>query len=169
MSQGMTAQEREALIAIAGPFFAEANAIDSMYDPNHVPISNGRSEAGSGQAIKHALERDFAAGRPAAPPVHVPAPAPIPEYIPEQVPDYAAQLNTVSNSMPQFNPAPPYDDGQLELNLEYDVSAQKEANRLLEKQNVILSDISKKLGTLVDYLTIDNLPDLEPELYKIDD
>ena len=153
MSQGMSPEDRAALIEIAGPFFAEANAIDNMYDPNHVPTSNGRDESGSGQAIKHALERDFAAnGTAPQPPVH--QPAPMPQYVPEVIPQHPEIVPQMQQApMPQYvPPVPAYDDGQMELKLEYNPSAQKEGNRLLEKQNVLLLSISKKLNDLLDHI-----------------
>lgn len=144
----MTEDEKRALMEIAGPVFAQAKGIDEMFDPNHVPTSNGMNEASSSFMIKQALEREFRKSRPQPPmPPSLPPQTPIyqqPYEQPQPIPQ--PPVGMVYNMVPEFTTPR---DVQLELPFSENSNLFEETNRILYKQEIILRDIRDLLKRLV--------------------
>jgi hypothetical protein len=128
MEEYLSPEDKDALIAFAGPLFAQAKFIDS----NSVD-KDGYQTSRQAIEIQTALERDFQRSTPAR--VFQPQHAP-------QNGDYNPQPYYPTQPAPYYPPTP-IDNGQLEFT--FDQSAQQKTNTLLE-------DISRKLTKLIGLL-----------------
>lgn len=128
----MSPEDKEAIIAFAGPLFAEAKFIDAnSIDKDGYPTSRHAQE------IQNALERDFTRS-----PARVHQPQHVVDYGQYQMPQ--PNFPPIPQVHPQpYYPQPQVDNGQLEF--AFDQSEQQKTNSLLE-------DISRKLTKLISML-----------------
>lgn len=129
MDEYLSPEDKDALIAFAGPLFAQAKFIDA----NSID-KDGYQTSRQAHEIQHALERDFQRSTPVRPsqPYH------------QADPYYPTPPHPIELPPQQYqSPPPPVNDGQLEF--KFDQTAQQKTNELLE-------DISRKLTRLMGML-----------------
>jgi hypothetical protein len=149
----LTPEEKAALVAFAGPIFAESKQIDSMFY-NDRPKQGGMYVDGGAQEIQAALERDF---RQVQPVYQVPVPQipydPIP--YPSRLPETSLDIPMPQVGHYSYNPTPSAQTDQLEF--QFNITEQQKTNTLLES-------ISKKLSTIIKLLEQNNKKEDVPKL-----
>lgn len=137
MEDYMSPEDKAALIAMAGPFFAQSKFIDD----NSIDQFGNRVN-GQAYEIQHALERDFRNASP--PPTHVP-----PSYIPQIAPPVTYSQEVIPHIEYQYHEIPVVynrvDETTDQLEFNFKPSEQ-------QKTNDLLKEISQKLTKLISLL-----------------